>query len=206
MRRLSRREKRLVVVLCGVAVLGATSFYMAPETGPDPAEVMAYYIKAFGSAKQITIRTPDGKAEPVTVTRGEHRGLLSRLENATRFGRITVGGMSQPPRYVLDLVAADGSEIKDIAVGFTLDCPKQPARGKLSFIPREPASEGPVPVMALIIEDFLDPAGAKERRAKVHEQMQLFAQQRSGAARRGVSRPGRAGGPAPGPPQRAPGR
>jgi hypothetical protein len=192
-RRLSRREKRLVVVLCGVAALGAASFYMAPEQGPNPEEVVAYYIRAFGSAKQITIRTPDGKTKPVTVTRESDRGLFSRLETAARLGGVTIGGPPQPPRYMLDLVAADRSEIKDISVGFTLDCPKQPARGKLAFIPREMGSEGPVPVMALIIEDYLDPAGAKERRAKMHEEMRRFAQQRGGAVRGGMRQPGRSG-------------
>jgi len=204
-RRLSRREKRLVFVLCGIAALGAASFYMAPEQGSNPEEVVAYYIRAFSSAKQITIRTPDGKTNPVTVTRGEDRGLFTRLESAARFGGVTIGSMSQPPQYVLDVVKADGSQIKDISVGFTLDCPKQPARGKLAFIPREPASEGPVPVMALIIQDYLDPAGATERRAKIREEMRRFAQQRGGAVRGGTRQPGRSGRPMPGSSQPAPG-
>jgi len=204
-RRLSRREKRLVFVLCGVAALGAASFYMAPEQGPNPEEVVAYYIRAFSSAKRITIRTPDGKTNPVTVTRESDRSLFTRLESTVRFGGVTVQAVPQPPRYMLDLAAADGSEIKDLSVGFILDCPKQPARGKLAFIPREPASEGPVPVMALIIQDYLDPAGAEERQAKIREEMRRFAQQGGGAVRGGMRQPGRSGRPMPGSSQPAPG-
>lgn len=205
MRRLSRREKRLVIVLCGVAALGATSFYMAPEQGPNPEELVAYYIHAFSSAKQITIRTPDGKTPPVTATRGDDRGLFTRLETAARLGGVTLQAPPQPPKYTLDLVEEDGSQINDISVGFTLDCPKQPARGKLAFIPREMGFEGPVPVMVLIIQDYLDPAGAKDRRAKVREETRRFAQQRGRAARGAIRQPGRSGRPMPDSSRPAPG-
>jgi hypothetical protein len=204
-RRLSRREKRLVIVLCGVAALGATSFYMAPEQGPNPEELVAYYIHAFSSAKQITIRTPDGKTPPVTATRGDDRGLFTRLETAARLGGVTLQAPPQPPKYTLDLVEEDGSQINDISVGFTLDCPKQPARGKLAFIPREMGFEGPVPVMVLIIQDYLDPAGAKDRRAKIREETRRFAQQRGRAARGAIGQPGRSGRPMPDSSRPAPG-
>jgi len=192
-RRLNRREKRLVFALCAVAALGATSFYMAPEQGPNPEEVMAYYLNAFQSAQKITIRTPDGKAAPVTVTREKDGKLFSRLESLCRLGRPTLPTMGQPPVYLLDLVEQDGKEIKDVAVGLLLDSPGQPARGKLAFIPRDMNEQGPVPVMALAIEERLDPQGAKSHWERIREQLAQWPQQGRGA-RGGGRMPGRSSG------------
>ena len=203
MRRLSRREKRLVIVLCGIAALGATSFYMAPEQGPNPEEVIAYCVGVFRSAKEITIRTPDGKA-PVTVTRDKDDGLFRRLEAAASVGGVALPQAAQPPMYVLDLVGEDGSETKDISVGFTVDSPKQPSRGKLAFVPREMGSpRGPSPAMALIIEDYLDPAAAKQHREQIRQAMKQFGRQQGGGGRGRAGRSGPAGGAAPGPRQGA---
>lgn len=212
MRRLSRREKRLVFALCGVAALGAASFYTAPSQGPNPEEVVAYYVKAFGSAKQITIRPTTSGGEPVTLTREKAPKLFRELESAARYAGVTVQAMPQPPKYLVDLVEGDGAEVKDISIGFTVDCPKQPARGKLALVPRDMATQGmgPMPVMAMTIEDYLDelhdPKGAKERREKRHEQMRLQARARMG--QRGGRMPtggGRRGRGAAGTPHGAPG-
>ena len=185
MRKLNRREKRLLVALCAVVILGAVTFYMAPSEGPNPEEVMAYYTDLFQSAEKITIRTPDGKTVPVTVTREKDGKLFSKLEMLCRLGRPTLPAMGQPPVYLLDLVGRDGKQIRDVAVGLLLDSPEQPARGKLAFIPREMGEEGPVPVMALAIEERVDPKGAKEHRERIREQMAQWPQQPGAAGRRG---------------------
>jgi hypothetical protein len=176
-----------------VAALGATSFYMAPEQGPNPEEVMAYYLNAFQSAQKITIRTPDGKAAPVTVTREKDGRFFSRLETLCRLGHPTFPMAGQPPVYLLDLVEQDGKEIKDVAVGLILDSPGQPARGKLAFIPREMSEQGPVPVMALAIEERLDPQGAKAHRERIRQQLAEWSRQGRGA-RGGGRMPGRSSG------------
>ncbi|MFB3879848.1 MAG: hypothetical protein ACE149_01230 [Armatimonadota bacterium] len=193
MRKLKRREKRLVIVLCAVVVLGATSFYMAPQEGPNPEEVMAYYIHAFQSAQQITVRTPDGRVPPVTLTREKDRHLFSRLESLCRLGRPAMPMAGQPPVYLLDIAGRDGKVIKDVAVGLVLDSPEQPARGRLSFIPREMNEEGPVPVMALAIEERLDPKAAKAHWERVRQQVAQWQQQRGGVRGRGTV-PGRSPG------------
>ncbi len=207
MRRLSTRERRLVVALCAIAALCVVSFKMAPSQGPDPEEVIVFYANAFGAAKEMTIRLAAAQlpkedpaaplvGKPLKLTREKAPKLFGRLENSARYGGVTPGS-SQAPKYFIDLVQDDGVQVKDIGVGFTLDCPKQPSRGKLALIPRDMAEmgRGPYPAMVLAIDDYVDelcnPKGAKERRRERQRKLAASMQQRMPGA---MGRAGRATG------------
>ena len=169
-RRLSKREKRLVLVLVLLAVLAVAGFSMAPKESLTLEDVLAYYVNGFGGAEQITIRPAQGDAQPVTLTRDEAGGLFSRLSMLARYGKLSSSPSPYPPKWILDVTLQDGSRIKDISVGLHLDAPKQPLHGQIWLIPHKLDSPGSpdmselTPVMADAIDSYLNPEeGEKEQ-------------------------------------------
>jgi hypothetical protein len=157
MRRLSRRERRLLFVLAAVVVLAGVGFYFAPEHSVNPEEVQAYYVDIFARAEEITIRTTDAADEAVTLTRADEAGMLSGLVMFARYGQVAAGPSPHPPKYLLELSLDDGTRLTDIAVGYHLDAPDQPYRGKLWLFPMSPAWDRtePVPAMVRALDDFI---------------------------------------------------
>ena len=171
-RRLSKREKRLVLVLVLLAVLAVAGFSMAPKESLTLEDVMAYYVNGFGGADQITIRPAEGDAQPVTLTRDEAGGLFGRLSMLARHGRFSQSPTPYAPKWILDVTLQDGSRIKNISVGHHLDAPKQPLRGEVWLIPYTPDRPGrpdmseSTPVMADAIDSYLNPDEAEKEQAE----------------------------------------
>ena len=161
-RRLSKREKRLVLVLALLAVLAIIGLSAAPKQSLTFEDVLAYYVNAFNGAEQITIRPAEGDAQPVTLTRDEAPSLFSRLSTFARYGRFSPAPSPHPPKWILDLTLRDGSRIEDISVGHHLNAPKQPLRGRAWLIPGMPEESEPTPVMADAIDRHLNPEEAEE--------------------------------------------
>ena len=163
-RRLSKREKRLILVLALLSVLAVAGLSMAPKQSLTFEDVLAYYVNAFGGADQITIRPAEGDAQPVTLTRGEAVQLFSHLSTLARYGRWSSSPSPYPPKWILDVTLQDGSRIKNISVGHHLDAPKQPMRGQIWLIPGRPGERELTPVMADAIDRYLNPdEGEKEQ-------------------------------------------
>jgi hypothetical protein len=162
-RRLSKREKRFILVLALLGVLAVVGFSMAPKESLTFEDVLAYYVNAFNGAEQITIRPAQGGAQPVTLTRDEDMGLFSQLAMLARYGSFSPAPSPYPPKYLLDVTLQDGSRIQDISVGHHLDAPKQPLRGQAWLIPGTPGEREPAPFMADAIDRYLNPdEGEKE--------------------------------------------
>ncbi|UCC68192.1 MAG: hypothetical protein JSV79_13970 [Armatimonadota bacterium] len=157
MRRLSRSERRLLFVLAAVAVLAGVGFYFAPERPPNPEEVQAYYIEIFARAEEMTIRTTDAADEAITLTRADKAGMFSRLRMFAAHGQVAGAPSPYPPKYILQLSLDNGTRLTDIAVGYHLDAPDQPYRGKLWLFPMSPAWDRtePVPAMVQALDDFI---------------------------------------------------
>lgn len=163
LRRLSKREQRLILILVLAAVLAIVGFSAAPKESPTYEDLMAFYVDAFNDAKEITIRSATGDAQPVTLTRDEAAALCSRLSTFARYGSFSPGPSPYPAKYILDVTLQDGSRIKDISVGHHLDAPKQPLRGRVWLIPGTPGPSEPTPVMADAIDRYLNPEEADEK-------------------------------------------
>ncbi len=156
MRRLTRREKSLVVVFAALAILAGVSIYFSPREAPDVEEVLAFYANAFEGGQEITIRSATGDAEPITVRGVEALRLLSRLSLLVRFGAVSARPSPNPPKWILDVTGRDGSKVKDIGVGFHLETPKQPARGVVWVIPRRAGQDGSEPAMVEVIDQYVE--------------------------------------------------
>lgn len=156
MRRLTRREKSLVVVFAALGILAGVSMYFSPREPPDAEEVMAFYVNAFERGQEVTIRSATGEVEPITVTGVEALRLLSRLSLSVRFGGFSPRPSPNPPKWVLDVTGRDGSRVEDIGVSVHLEAPKQPARGVLWVIPRSPGQEGSEPAMMKLIDKYVE--------------------------------------------------
>jgi hypothetical protein len=172
-RRLSKREVRLVIALAAVAVLALVGIAFTPPTPPNPEEAHAYYVTLFERAQVITI-TPAGGGDPVTVTRDNARALLHRLALGARYGAIAPSPSPVPPVYLLDVMLADGSTVKNVGVSYHLEAPDQPAAGKFWLFPGSPdrgPSDAPpqTPPLVEAIETYLSsvrgesPAPAEQR-------------------------------------------
>ena len=155
-RRLSKREKRLVLVLAALAALGVGGLSLAPREPPGVEDVLAYYVDSFSRADQITIRSAQSDTDPVILTRDEAPGFFSQLSTLARYGIPSTSPTPYPPKWILDLELPDGSHIKDISVGHHLDAPKQPARGQIWVIPNTPSSGEFRPLMVEAIDRYLD--------------------------------------------------
>lgn len=159
-RRLSKREVRLIILLAAVAVLALVGIALTPPTPPNPEEVQAYYISLFERTQTMTI-TPASGGEPVRVTEDAARALFRDLAWSARAGFITGSKPSAPPAYVLDLTLADGTTVKDIQVGFDIEAKGQPARGKIWLVPGFALGSSPTepvvkPPMVATIDAYLE--------------------------------------------------
>ena len=166
LRRLSKREKRLILFLVLAAVLAIVGFSSAPKESLTYEDVMAFYVNAFDGAKQITIRPAQGDAQPVTVSRDEAGSLFSRLSMAARYSSLSASPSPYPAKYILDVTLHDGSRIDNISVGHHLDAPKQPLRGQAWLIPGAPGQSEPTPAMADAIDRYLNPEEAEKEEAE----------------------------------------
>lgn len=159
MRRLRKREVRLIIVLVAVAVLALVGIAFTPPTPPNPEETHAYYISLFEGAQAMTIRPASG-GEPVTVSRDLARGFFDGLAWSARRGLIAEAPSPASPAYVLDLTLSDGTTVEGVRVGYHLEAKRQPARGKLWFYPGYPAGRSPdepmsKPPMVEAIDEYL---------------------------------------------------
>jgi hypothetical protein len=168
MRRLTRREKTLVVLCTGLAALAGASLRMSPQGGATAEEALAYYVDTFTQAEAVTIRSASEEADPITVEREEATRLLSRLEMAVRYGAVSPHPSPYSPKWILDVSKRDGSKVENIEVGFHLKAPKQPGKGTLWVVPRLPGQREPEPVMVQIIDDYVDSlqAGSSAEKAE----------------------------------------
>lgn len=168
MRRLSKREKRLILFLALLGVLGVVGFSMAPKEPLTYEDVVVYYVNAFNSAQQITIRPAQGDAQPVVLTRDEAASLFSRLSTYARYGKPSASPSPYPAKWILDLTLQDGSRIKDISVGHHLEAPRQPLRGRIWLIPSAPdmRESEPTPVITDAIDRYLNPDEAEKEEPK----------------------------------------
>ena len=163
-RRLSKREKRLILFLALLGVLAVAGFSVAPKESLTYEDVVAYYVNGFNGAEQITIRPAEGDAPPVTLTRDEAGRLFGQLAMLARYGSLSASPSPYPPKWILDVTLQDGSRIKNISVGHHLDAPKQPMRGQIWLIPGRPGERELTPVMADAIDRYLNPdEGEKEQ-------------------------------------------
>ena len=166
-RRLSKREKHLVLVLVLLGVLAIAGLSMAPKESFTFEDALAYYVNGLGGAEQITIRPAQGDAQPVTLTRDEAGRFFSQLSMLARYGRFSQSPTPYPPKWILDVTLQDGSRIKNISVGHHLDAPKQPLHGQIWLIPGTPGRPDmgePGPVMVDAIDKYLNPdEGEKEQ-------------------------------------------
>jgi len=158
-RRLSKREVRLIVVLAAVAVLALVGIAFTPPTPPNPEEVQAYYVTLFEQAQTMTI-TPAGGGESVTVTRDTAGGLFRDLAWSARASWVAESKPYPPPAYVLDVTLSDGTRVQDVRVGFDIEAKDQPARGKIWIVPgfpqgSSPTGPAPKPPMVATIDEYL---------------------------------------------------
>ena len=135
---------------------------MAPKQSFTTEDVLAYYVNGFAGAEQITIRPAEGDAPPVTLTRDEAVRLFSELSMLARYGRLSASPLPYPPKWILDVVLQDGSQIKDISVGFHLDAPKQPLHGQAWLIPVALGQSEPTAAMVDAIDSYLNPDKAEK--------------------------------------------
>ncbi len=156
MRRLTRREKTIIVLCTGLAALAGASLYMSPQDGATAEDALGYYVDTFSQAEAITIRSASEEAEPITVTREEAPRLFSRLMTAARYARVASSPSPYPPKWVLDVTTVDGSKVSNIGVSLHLEAPKQPAKGVYWVIPRSPGQDAPEPIMVQTIDDYVD--------------------------------------------------
>ena len=155
MRRLSRRETRLLYVLGALAVVVLAGFFVSPREQPGVEDVIYYYSRMFQLADKLNIRSPNAAGEPITVTRADHPNFFHRLATLARYGLVAPGPSPHPPKWILDIWTKDGARFKDVAVSYHLDSPKQPAKGHLWFFPHRPGLSEPAAVMVEAIDDFL---------------------------------------------------
>lgn len=154
-RRLSRRERRLLIVFGGLLMVGLVSWAMAPEQPANTEEVIGYYQALFRNAEAITIRIADGGGEAVTATRAEHPKILYELEHLATLGGISLRPSGYSPKYLLDIKKTDGKLVRDVAVSFHIESPKQPSKGKLWLFPRAPGPQTSEPAMVAAIDRFI---------------------------------------------------
>jgi len=144
---------RLLFVLGALAILATAGFLTSPKQEPNPEEVQAYYIQMLGRADQIAVHRPDATDEPVIITRADEPGFFSRLAMTARYGLVAGRPSPYKPKWILDVSMEDGTRIKDVAVGYHLEAPKQPAKGHLWLFPGTPGQrQGAAPMVELIDE------------------------------------------------------
>jgi hypothetical protein len=159
-RRLTKREVRLIIVLVVVAVLALIGIAFMPPTPPNPEEAHAYYVNLFERAQVMTIRPTSG-GEPVHVTRDAGNGLFHQLALGARNGSIAGAPSAMAPAYLLDVTLSDGKTVEGVRVSYHLEAPDQPMRGKLWLFPgstegpflNEPMSEPP---LVAAIDEYLE--------------------------------------------------
>ncbi len=154
-RRLSKREKRLILFLGVAAVLALVGFSLAPREPPTLEDVIAYYVNAFDRAQEITIRPAQGDAEAVTITREEAATFFAQLSMLSRYAMLSPAPSPHPPKWVLDITIRNGSRIEGIQVGYHLDGPKQPARGEVWVVPNTPGRRDSGALMVAAIDRYL---------------------------------------------------